>query len=78
MFTMMCSVFCFCYYHAQTAMFRANLCNAKSSRQVCNTDNAVIHDTILYYIAQRKKKVYTITGSNQTLTAESTGEGLAR
>ena len=31
--------------------------------------NAVIHDTI-YYIAQRKKKVHTITGSNQTVTAD--------
>ena len=31
----------------------------------------ICHDTILYYIAQRKKKVHTITtGSNQTLTAD--------
>ena len=28
----------------------------------------IIHDTI--YIAQRKKKVHTITGSNQIVTAD--------
>ena len=57
MFTMMCSVFLLlphtdCIILSQV---RANLCNAKSSRQSCNTDTAVIHDTI-YYISQRRKK----------------------
>ena len=56
----------FCYYHAQTALFRANLYHIK----VVTLIIIKCSNSRYYYIAQRKNKVHTITGSNQTLTAD--------
>ena len=69
MFTMMLSVFCFATtthrLHCFVPIFTLNPHITVVTLIIIKCSNSRY-----YYIAQRKNKVHTITGSNQTLTAD--------